>query len=309
MIVTVTPNLALDITYTLDHLVVGAPMRVSDIRQRAGGKGVNVARVLAQLGVEVQAIALCGGNTGLTVAAELLDCGLPHLLVPIAGETRRAVAAVDRSTGGATVFNEVGPTVTGTEWAALEAAVARLLPLADVLVVSGSLPPGAPADGQARLVAAGRSGGVPVIVDATGQALLLAAAAGAQIVKPNETELLDATGSGDVLTGARVLLDLGAHAVVVSLGAVGAIAVTKDGGWRAPVPREVRGNATGAGDAMVAALALGLVRSWNWERRLREAVALSAAAVLHPQAGSFDAESYEAWRRLVAAERLSHPGM
>ncbi len=297
VIVTVTPNLALDITYTVDQLVIGTPMRVPDARQRAGGKGVNVARVLHQLGVDVQAIAMCGGNNGRTVAAEFASAGLAHRLVAIAGETRRAIAVVDRSTGEATVFNEVGPAVTAPEWAELEAAVAAALAEAEVLVVSGSLPPGAPADGHARIVKASHRAGVPVVVDATGQALLSAAKAGPDVVKPNKSELLEATGAADVTSGARVLLDSGARAVVVSLGADGAEAFSESGTWTARPAHPVQGNATGAGDAMVAALALGLARGWDWQQRLCEAVALSAAAVAHPQAGSFDEDTYLLSRR------------
>lgn len=304
MIVAVTPNLALDITYTLDRLLVGTPMRVSDMRQRAGGKGVNVARVLHQMDVDVQAIAMCGGNNGKSVATELANAGLRHRLVTIAGETRRAVAVVDRSTGEATVFNEEGPVITGLEWSRLEAAVATALAEAEVLVISGSLSPGAPADGHARIVAASREAGVPAIVDANGQALLLAAQAGPDIVKPNRAELLEATGATDVASGAQALLDLGAGAVVVSLGADGAVAFSGSETWTARPGHPVQGNATGAGDAMVAALAIGIARGWQWNRRVREAVALSAAAVAHPQAGSFDEVSYARLRSAVEADEL-----
>lgn len=299
MFVTVTPNLALDITYTLDRLEIGTPMRVPDMRERAGGKGVNVARILDQLGVQACAVALCGGNNGRTVAAELSIAGLAHRLVPIAGETRRAIAVVERDTGSTTVFNERGPAITAPEWQELEAAVAAVLGEADVLVISGSLPPGAAPDGHARLVNASRQAGVPVIVDATGEALLLAARAEPEIVKPNQSELLEATGETDVASGARVLLDLGAQAVVVSLGPEGALAVTEAGTWTARPPGPIVGNATGAGDAMVAALAVGMARGWSWPLMMAEAVALSAAAVAHPQAGSFDQATYSAIREAL----------
>lgn len=303
MIVTVTPNLALDITYTVDRLVIGTPMRVPDVRERAGGKGVNVARVLHQLGASIQAIAMCGGNNGKAVAGELVNAGLPHRLVSISGATRRAIAVVDSSTGEATVFNEVGPMITASEWAGLESAIAAALGDAEVLIVSGSLPPGAPVDGYARIVTASREAGVPVIVDATGEALLLAAGAGPDIVKPNQTELLEATGASDVAAGAQILLDMGAAAVVVSLGSDGAIAFSETATqtWTARPSRPIQGNATGAGDAMVAALALGIARRWGWQRRLNEAVALAAAAVAHPQAGSFDEDMYLRARRYFEA--------
>ena len=109
MIGTVTLNLALDVTYAVDELVVGASHRVGDVRMRAGGKGVNVARVAATLGHQVLVLGFVGGVTGEQVAEELFDAGLTSLLTPIKGETRRTVAIVNGVDGDATIFNEAGP--------------------------------------------------------------------------------------------------------------------------------------------------------------------------------------------------------
>ena len=113
MILTVTPNIALDITYTIDKFELHSSMRVNDVADRAGGKGINVSRVLASLGYESLILGLQGGNVGAAIEADLIASQLPYELVPIVGQTRRSVGIVDRSTGDATVLNEAGPDVSG----------------------------------------------------------------------------------------------------------------------------------------------------------------------------------------------------
>jgi tagatose 6-phosphate kinase len=140
------------------------------------------------------------------------------------------------------------------------------------------------------------------VIDATGPALRLAAQAGADVLKPNRAELRDSTGQDDVLAGARELRAAGARAVVVSLGQDGLLAVTGEGSWRARPPHPVRGNATGAGDAVVAALASGLADDVAWPERLRFAVALSMAAVAAPVAGSVLRQVLDQVRNQVTVE-------
>jgi tagatose 6-phosphate kinase len=293
VIVTVTPNAALDVTYTVDSLVPDAVHRARDVRRRAGGKGVNVARVLHTLGADVRLIATAGGATGAEVAAELGAAGLAAELVPIAGETRRTTTVLSTVDGSVTLLNEPGPELSAAEWAVLAERVHRRA--ADVLVCSGSLPPGAPPDGYARLL-----GGGPSILDTSGAALLAGLAGRPAVVKPNIDELREVTGLTDPVAAARELRRRGAGAVVVSLGADGLLAVTASGTWHAMPSSVLTGNSTGAGDAVVAALALGLSRREPWPEILRRAVALSGAAVLGPLAGDVDLVHYHRELELVA---------
>ena len=305
MILTVTPNIALDITYTIDKFELHSSMRVNDVADRAGGKGINVSRVLASLGYESLILGLQGGNVGAAIEADLIASQLPYELVPIVGQTSRSVGIVDRSTGDATVLNEAGPDVSGEEWERLTQTVARHLPQASTLVVSGSLPPGIGQAGVAELAQLAVAASVPVIVDTSGPSLLDAVAIGPDVVKPNAHEIASATGIDDPLEGAAALIERGAKAVVVSLGADGMCVVTADQTLRAKPTRTISGNPTGAGDAGVAALAAGLAFSNSWEDRLRQAVAVSAAAVAHPLAGSFDPDVYESMLTDVLVEDLS----
>ncbi|NUT99624.1 MAG: hexose kinase [Saccharothrix sp.] len=286
MILTVTPNPALDVSYRVERLVPGTTHRVRSVRERAGGKGFNVSRVLHEMGIATLAVGPVGGVLGESLRADLVASELPHALLVVDAPTRMTVAVVDDE--DATLFNEAGAALLDTEWDKLLDLVRGRLSEASALVCSGSLPLATPRDTCARVVAAAREAGVPVVVDTSGPALLAAAAAGADVVKPNAAELREVVDCSSPVEGAERLRALGAGAVVLSLGPEGMVAVTGEGRWRAVPPFPVRGNPTGAGDAAVAALANGLVEQSSWPMRLRAAVAWSAAAVAAPVAGSVD---------------------
>lgn len=286
MIVTVTPNPALDLTWHVDHLTFGGSHRADAGIARAGGKGLNVARVAHGQGAAVVALATVGGGSGVEFAAELTASGVPHALVEVAGATRRSIAVVDEERGDTTIVNERGVSPADPEWAALLAEIVDRLPTASVLVISGSLPPNAPEQLLPVLIGVGRDAGVPVIVDTSGPALLQAADAGASVLKPNAAELAEATGIADPIDGARSLIDRGAELVLLSLGADGMLAVTASGALHARLDAPLAGNPTGAGDASVAACAVLLAEGErDTELILRRATAWSAAAVLMPLAG------------------------
>lgn len=304
MILTVTPNPALDLTWHLDRLVEGGTHRADAGGARAGGKGVNVARVAHSEGAEVLAVTTAGGRTGEEFAAELGASGVPHALVAVDAETRRSIAVVDESAGDTTIINERGTNPTDGEWADLLAEVVERLPTARVLVVSGSVPPGAPESLIPMLLAVGKDAGVPVIADTSGPALLRAADAGADVLKPNAAELIEATGIADPVEGARSLIARGAELVLLSLGADGMLAVTASGLVHARLDERLAGNPTGAGDAGVAACAvLYAAGERDPEQILRRATAWSAAAVLAPLAGDISPR----WRELEQQLRVSRP--
>jgi tagatose 6-phosphate kinase len=275
------------------------------VSERAGGKGVNVARVLAALGHRSVVCGLVGGLTGDAVTAELEAARLPTALTRIAGTNRRTVAVVDSSAGDATGFWEPGPTVTEGEWHAFLDAYESVLADAAAVVLAGSLPPGLPGDAYRELCRRAAEAGVPAILDADGEALRAGLAGRPAVIKPNRDELARVAGGGDWLAAAGSLTQAGAGSVVVSGGAEGMLAVTPEGVWRAAPPERVAGNPTGAGDAAVAALTAGLVAGRAWPERLADAVALSAAAVGTPVAGGFDDQLYRRLRDRVEAEALS----
>lgn len=291
MIITVTPNAALDVTYEVDALARHTSHRVRVVTERAGGKGVNVASVLAALGHDVLVTGCAGGATGAQIRADLDARAITHSFADADGEARRTLTVVSTSEGDATVFNESGPMQSSTSWQALLDHVGGLVAAkrAGVVVLSGSLPPGFPGDGYADLVRLCREAGAAVILDADGDALRLALAAGPDIVKPNRAELAAVTGTDDVAAGVEALRALGARDVVVSAGPDGLTWYAADGAAvRARLDGSLDGNPTGAGDAVVAALAAGLAGDRPRDLVVRDAVSWSAAAVLQPVAGLVD---------------------
>ncbi|MGA4952023.1 1-phosphofructokinase [Streptomyces lydicamycinicus] len=293
MILTVTLNAALDITYRVPRLQPHTTNRITEVSERPGGKGLNVARVLAALGHRTVATGFAGGGTGEALRALLAETEVTDALVPVGGATRRTVAVVDAATGDTTQLNEPGPVVSPAEWDTFLDTYRELLGEARAVALCGSLPPGVPVDVYARLTRAARSAGVPVLLDTSGEPLRRGLAARPDLAKPNADELAALTGSTEPLRAARDARRRGAHAVAASLGPDGMLAVTADGTWQAAPPRRIAGNPTGAGDSAVAGLLSGLVEDLPWPDRLARAVALSAATVRAPAAGEFDTATYE----------------
>lgn len=313
MIHTVTPNPALDITHELDALRVGEVNRIVTTREAPGGKGVNVARVIASLERAVSVGGFLGGVNGHSIRESLSALGIEQDWTGIEGATRRTITVVDHS--GATVLNEPGPALGDDAWPRLTHALLQRLAKYDVVVLSGSSPPGTSTDNLATLVRAAREEGARVVVDTSGPALVSVSKAGADVVKPNAEELREATGENDPHNGARQLIDSGAGAVVVSCGEDGMLAFVPSGdtvrAWRARPTERLEGNPTGAGDAAVAALACAFEDAPTTQaltsivsESLREAVALSGAAVLRPAAGEIDIDAYHRMRHEITLEEL-----
>jgi 1-phosphofructokinase family hexose kinase len=311
VILTVTLNTALDLTYRVPRLDVHGSHQVREVVQRPGGKGLNVARVLAALGHGTVVTGFAGGLTGSEVR-ELLaqERNVTDELVPTEGSTRRTVGVVDESGGGSTQFNEPGPHISPEEWSAFRETYARLLRDgggADAVALCGSLPPGVPVGAYAQLTREAHAAGVPVVLDTSGEPLRRGLAARPDLVKPNAGELAGITGTTEPLRAARAAQRRGAHSVAASLGPEGMLLVTPDGVWQAGPPRSLSGNPTGAGDSAVAGLLSGLVEGLPWPDTLARAVALSAATVRAPTAGEFDEEVHADLLSQVTVDESGEP--
>lgn len=318
MILTVTPNPAWDLTYAVPALVPGEVHRVARVHRRLGGKGVNVARVLHVIGHD--AVGVIPGPPGLAADAGLdVPAGQPAAAVgsrlvfdvvpglPVIRQT----LVIQGADGTTTSLWEPGiEPDPGTDRALTGRVRAWLYPdglagqAADVqgagagsraaarargIVVSGSLPPGFDARFHARLATMALEAGVPAVVDTSGEALKHAASVPGAVLAPNAAELAQLTGQAchgpaEAIDAARTLLGP-LLAVVVTLGEDGLAAITRNGIWRGCLAERLAGNPTGAGDAAAAALIAGLAAAASWPEVVREAVALSAAAVLSPVAG------------------------
>lgn len=323
-VVTVTPNPALDMTWGATQIRPGGSHRVDAARVRAGGKGINVARVLHGQGIGAVAVTTSGGAVGAEFTADLAASGVPHTLVPVTAETRRSVAVYDETAADTMIFNELGIAPSPEEWGRLVDAVEAALDgsagstPAGVLVISGSMPPGIGEEQLRALIQAGTARGLPVIIDTSGPLLLAAAEAGAALLKPNREELRAATGESDPLRGMAALMELGAGTVLCSLGADGMLLGTAsdprealgERARRARLTAALVGNPTGAGDAAVAAAAslAACGAALGDTAVLRRATLWSAAAVLMPLAGEISPHHAELEKQLVLDVVTADPG-
>lgn len=304
-LIAVTPNPARDVTITLDKLIPEATHRIDAARRVFGGKGVNVARVAASQGYA----AFMAGPVRTSDHPQLADLGDPEFLHNALSDTpvplRETFAIHTTANNETVIINERGQEHPARVWEDLAQqirSIAEAQP-GSVLSISGSWPPGTEADTLRLLIAAARKANISeVIVDCAGPLLLEACRLGA-VVKPNVAELAETTGDKDLLNGARRLLAEGARMVVVSQGPDGVVLIDEDHHLHAKLPTPLRGNPTGAGDAMVAALACGFLDQLPAQDMLTRAVAWSAAAVLVDVAGAIDASWPELHEDVVLENR------
>ena len=296
-LVFVAANPSIDRLYELDRLAVGVIQRPVAVVAVAGGKGLNAARAAAALGGAVCAVGIIGGRAGDWLAEELATLRIDHRLARARGETRTCVSILDRSSGALTEIYERGEEIELSDWEALEAIVRAELDRDDVAAValSGSLPPGAPPDGYARIarLAAARPAPVPILADTYGSALRSVLAEGPELVKLNADEAGEIGGMpvadpSAALEAADAIRAAGARTVVVTLGIAGAVVASADGRARL-VPPDARGRySVGSGDAVLGGLAVG----WQRGQRLVDAARLGLAAGIAnaqvPGAGRLD---------------------
>ncbi len=307
MILTVTLNTALDVTYAVERVTWGEPNRVARVSRRAGGKGINVSRVLDRMGHETVAMGLVGGATGAAIDEELQRSRLAARLVHISRESRQTVAVVDAER--TTLFNEPGPEITGAEWELFVAAFVNAIATSRCVVLSGSLPPGVPVDAYARLIRLARGAGVLSVLDTSGPALEPGVTAGPDVVKPNHDEVeemlrRECRTAADATQAAKELRRMGAGSAVVTRGSEGVVAAAEDMMWAGSVPEVVAGNPTGAGDAVAAALAIGIVEGRPWPDRLADALAFGAASLRAATAGELDPNEVTRLRLLARVAEI-----
>jgi 1-phosphofructokinase len=286
MIVTLTLNPSVDRTVEVETLARGEVMRALRVRVDPGGKGINVSRALAAHDLPTRAVVTIGGAEGEHLVTLLRETGIEIVPVPVQGAIRSNITVVEPD-GTTTKFNEPGAQLSPEELAAVFDAVKGAVKSADWLVASGSLPAGTPASFYADLVSMLAGSATKVAVDTSGPALEAVLDAGPSLVKPNRDELAEVTGKrlgtiADVVEAASRLRDLGAGAVLASLGADGAVLVDDQGAIHGRTPAVPQLSSVGAGDAMLAGFLAG---GGSGADALVEALAWGAAAVLQPGSG------------------------
>jgi len=315
-----TPNLCLDITVRLHRLVPGSVGRAKGTDTSAGGKGVNVARAAAILGAEPVLCGFLAAEDGARLTDLLARERLALQPIHVAGVTRVSTILLEDD-GRVTVVNGRGPDIATDLWQAYRALIAQAAPAAEVLVCSGSLPPGLPVEAYRDLGEIGHRAGLPVVVDAAPAVLAATLRRAPDLVSPNLSEaesllfgrtdeLVDEYGDDiaeRALLAATALHRMGAVRAVVTAGASGAALCSQQGSWWLPAPRVQVVNPIGAGDCFVAGASLALVSGAADLDIVRRGMATASASCETATAGRLDraraAELFEAIRpRRATAE-------
>ena len=287
-VVTLTLNPSIDESTSVDHVISERKLRCGETVYEPGGGGINVSRVLHRFGHDAPAIYTSGGPAG-ALLARLLDAeGVPHWPVPIEAWTRENFNVLERASGREYRFVFRGPMLTADDVERCLGLLRGARPAPAFVVASGSLPPGVPTSfyaGLARIVA---DAGGRFLLDASGEALREASAAGVFLLKPSLREFEELTGraGGDDATlvdAGRALVARGAcEVLVLSLGARGALWVAREGGGRVIAPTVPYASGVGAGDSMVAGIVHRLLRGGSPEEAVRYGVASASASVMNP---------------------------
>lgn len=317
MILTVTLNAALDRTLSVPNFQAGRRHRASDALTLAGGKGVNVARALRNLGQPVIATGLAGGRTGISIIEQLTAEGILNDFVRIADESRTSTAVVDPTSMQQTEINEYGPSVADAELELLMEKLAYLSKGADIVVLAGSLPRDVPADFYAVLVRELARPELPIVVDAPGPPLRAALASEPWLVSPNAREAEEVVGNEfsddeDKAAGAEALCSMGARSAllhdeggcVARIGGPDRDAARRTLSARIDVRSDVV-STVGSGDAFLAGFLAGTYEGDDVQDALRRAVASGTASTQLLGAGVVDRSDVDALARQVAVEELA----
>ncbi|HEV2237062.1 MAG TPA: 1-phosphofructokinase family hexose kinase [Ktedonobacterales bacterium] len=288
----VGPNLSIDQTVLVPRLRVGEIHRVPEIVRLAGGKGTNVARAARILGAEPLLVGFVGGPLGDAFAAYLAADGIASELVRTAGETRVCFSIADEATGQQTEFYEAGAPVSAAECARLLAMATARVAGRRWMVVTGSLPRGAPDDLSARLVELAHAPGARALLDARGAALAEGVAARPDVIKINRGELAELAGApiasvAEVARAAAGCSVAPGGAVMVTDGAAGALLVAEAGAWRVTPPPVAARSPVGSGDCAAAAIVAALEREEDYLAAMRWGVAAGTANTLRAGAARF----------------------
>ena len=302
MIYTVTLNPALDKTVEIQKFTIDSVNRITAMRTDPGGKGINVSKVIRKLGRKSIATGILGGATGRTVQKALEDLGVESAFRFVKGETRTNLKVVDPVCHTNTDLNEPGLTVSEEILQEVLQELTDRLTKEDLVVLSGSLPKGAPKDTYRTWVHACKKTGAKVFLDVDGALLQAGIQASPYLIKPNHHELgallsRELKSPEEIAQAARELMEnYGIEKVVVSMGGDGALYVTGEETIRAEGLKVPVGSTVGAGDSVVAALAAAEEAGMTLHETVRLSTATGAANVM---CSGTQAAEYETIEKLM----------
>ncbi|HEM3517837.1 TPA: tagatose-6-phosphate kinase [Streptococcus suis] len=310
MILTITLNPSVDIAYQLDTFRLDTVNRVEKVQKTAGGKGLNVTRVLKQIGEDVVATGFIGGELGSYVKKQLTRNDIKNSFVEIGNETRNCIAILHD--GQQTEILEQGPTIQEHEALNFIEHLEMILNNVDVVVISGSLPKGLASNYYVKVIELCKKCGVAVVLDCSGEVLknVLESQQKPTVIKPNTEELSQLIGKNvtdDIQELKAVLsgqLFQGIEWIVVSLGAKGAFAKHNDKFYRVKIPKINVVNPVGSGDSTVAGIAASLAHALPDKELLKNANVLGMLNAQEEQTGYVNLEHSEVLYSQIEVEEV-----
>lgn len=309
MIATITLNPSIDKHYIIDDLIKGNVMRAREVENTAGGKGLNVSRVIKFLGEEVLATGLLGGKFGEFIEEKLNESGIRSRFTKIKEETRSCLAFITNDSVQTEVL-EPGPAIQSAEIERWMEVYDGILNEASIVCASGSLPRGVNPCIYAQIVKKAKQRGVKFLLDTSGEALSACIEEAPFFIKPNLDELRDVTGKNienqdDILKIIHGMHEKGIEFVLVSLGKDGSIAGFKGEKFRIHIPKVDVVNPVGSGDSMVAGIAVALKRGYDIKETLAFASACGTANAMEATTGHVDLNKVNKLKEMVRIEKLS----
>ncbi|MHC5269262.1 hexose kinase [Enterococcus sp. LJL98] len=301
MILTVTLNPSIDISYPLAHLQLDTVNRVMETQKTVGGKGLNVTRVLHQLEREVLATGLLGGHHGAFIESQLEQEGIGHDFAEIAEETRNSIAIL-HDNGQQTEILEAGPMISEEELSRFEQKFLKNLVGKQVVTLSGSVPQGVPTTYYRHLVALAKERGVAVLLDTSGDSLRqsLTTSIKPDLIKPNLEELTGLLNEPLSLENLEALKEAlnqplfeGVDWVVITLGGDGALVKHQSTFYRVLIPTIEVVNPVGSGDATIAGFAAALSQGAAVDELLKTGMATGMLNALEKRTGQIAVENFE----------------
>ncbi|QKY70365.1 1-phosphofructokinase [Lentibacillus sp. CBA3610] len=309
MILTITLNPSVDISYKLEAFNLDTVNRVADVSKTAGGKGLNVSRVIQQLGEDVAASGFLGGSLGQFIRSEISDQGIENFFVSIAGDTRNCIAVIHK--GQQTEILETGPTINETEATEFLNKFSEDVQKVDLVTISGSLPKGLDKDFYSQLVEIANQHDTPVLLDTKGELLrhTLRGDSKPFLIKPNQEELADLLGE-KVTDDAQIISALqsqtfsGVPWVVVTTGATGAFVKHNQEVYRATTPKVDAVNPVGSGDSVVAGFAAGISRGLTDIELVKYGLSMGVLNAMEATTGSINPENISWCKDQIRVESI-----
>ncbi|PUU87530.1 1-phosphofructokinase [Halanaerobium congolense] len=289
MIAAITLNTSVDRRYNIKEIKKNTVQRTGDYQATAGGKGINVSRVINLLNREVTALGFIGGFSGDFIFDELEKLEIDSDFTRIKGITRSCLNIIDQNNNSIEVL-ENGPQITTEEKEEFLNNYQKKINKFDVIAISGSLPSGLRTDFYQKIIKIAKGNNKKVILDTSGEALLQGAAGGPYIIKPNKSEIENIVGfninsESNLLKAAQKLQSHGANNIALTLGKEGMYYITEKEIYKVEVPKIESVNVTGSGDSLTAGLAVALAEKMNIIEMLKFANACGVANAAEKKTG------------------------